>query len=121
MLINLSNHPLSTWSEKQIAQAEILYGKIIDLDFPQIPPDSDKDLIVALAVDYREICSDIISSSIDKNNAVHLMGELTFTYALVSELKKHKIICVASTTDRNSYDFNGAKISNFNFIRFREY
>ncbi len=37
MLINLSNHPLSSWSEQQL-QAATSYGKCIDLPFPDINP-----------------------------------------------------------------------------------
>lgn len=121
MLLNLSNHPLSSWTENQISYAEKYYGKVVDLEFPQIPPDADEDLITALANDYKEICLDILSSSKDITNAVHIMGELTFCFALVNELKKINIKCVASTTDRNSYELNGMKVSNFNFVRFREY
>lgn len=121
MLINLSNHPLNSWSKKQIDTAKKIYSEIIDLDFPQIPPDADEELITALADDYRDICIDILSSSKDKNNAIHLMGEMTFSFKLVNKLKENKITCVASTTDRNSQELNGTKISKFNFIRFREY
>lgn len=49
------------------------------------------------------------------------MGEMNFTYALVSKLKAHNIRCVASTTKRETVEENGVKISKFNFVRFREY
>ena len=53
--------------------------------------------------------------------AVHIMGEMNFTYALVNKLKANGIKCVASTTKRETVEENGVKISKFNFVRFREY
>ena len=53
--------------------------------------------------------------------AVHIMGEMNFTYSLVSKLKAHNIRCVASTTKRETVEENDVKISKFNFVRFREY
>ncbi|PJA99282.1 MAG: CRISPR-associated protein [Ignavibacteriales bacterium CG_4_9_14_3_um_filter_30_11] len=121
MLINLSNHPSDNWSDLQIKTANELYGKVVDIDFPQIPPEADEDLIAALANDYKDICLDVISSSNDKNNAIHIMGELTFCFALVRELKKLNITCVASTTNRMLTESKGLKLSEFSFVRFRMY
>jgi hypothetical protein len=121
MLLNLSNHPSTIWSDLQIKSANNLYGKVVDVDFPDIPPEADEDLIAALAKDYKDICLDILSSSKDENNAVHIMGELTFCFALIQELNKFKITCVASTTERNTYEESGNKISKFEFVRFRKY
>lgn len=121
MLINLSNHPLSTWSQKQIAEAENFYGRIIDVDFPQIPPDADEEIVSILAKDFTDICLDILSSSKDKNNAVHIMGEMTFSFLLILQLHNNNVECVASTTKRNSKERDGEKISRFEFVRFRKY
>jgi len=121
MLLNLSNHPSTIWSDLQIKSANEHYGKVVDVDFPVIPPEADEDLIASLAKDYKDICLDILSSSKDENNAVHIMGELTFCFALVQELNKLNITCVASTTERNTYEESGNKISKFEFVRFRKY
>jgi len=121
MLINLSNHPSISWFNLQFKTAKELYTNVVDLDFPQIPPDADKELIDALANDYKDICLDILSSSKDIKNAVHIMGEMTFCFALINKLKKQNITCVASTSDRNTIDYENSKITNFNFIKFREY
>ena len=113
MLLNLSNHPSTSWSESQLAAAG---GKVEDLAFPQVAPDGDEAYIEQLANDYYnkiEAMSNI--------EAVHIMGEMNFTYALVSKLKAHNIRCVASTTKRETVEENGVKISKFNFVRFREY
>lgn len=121
MLLNLSNHPLSSWSENQISTAEKYYGRIIDLPFPQIPPDADEETVKSLAVDYKEKCIEILSESNDEKNAVHIMGEMTFCFALVNLFKKENVSCLASTTVRNVSEENNTKTSYFNFVRFREY
>ena len=52
---------------------------------------------------------------------VHLMGEMNFTFALITKLKARGIKCVASTTQRETVEEGGVKVSKFNFVRFREY
>jgi len=121
MLLNLSNHPSNNWSDIQIITANKLYGKVVDMDFPHIPPEADEDFIDALANQYKDICIDIISSSKDKINVVHIMGELTFCVSLIQGLKKDNITCVASTTNRNSIESDGVKLSEFGFVKFRTY
>jgi len=49
------------------------------------------------------------------------MGELTFTFNVVKNLAVRKIKCVASTTERNVKEIDGKKITEFKFVRFREY
>lgn len=121
MLINLSNHPLSTWTEKQIETADKIYNQIIDLEFPLIPPDADEGTVTVLAEDYKNICIERLSTSKDKNNAVHIMGEMTFCFALVSLLLKENIECIASTTERLVTEENDIKTSKFDFVKFRKY
>lgn len=121
MLINLSNHPKSNWSEKQLSAAKEIYGDVIDLHFPQIPPDADEIFIDELAAQHKGKCLSLFQKYPSDNNAVHIMGEMTFSFKLVNELKKSNIVCVASTTDRNTTEENGNKISKFNFVRFRQY
>lgn len=115
MLINLSNHPSSSWSEVQLAAAG---GKtqVIDLSFPQIAPDGDEEYIKNIVNEYYD---KIINT--EGVNTVHLMGEMNFTFALVTKLKANGIKCVASTTKRETVEENGVKISKFQFVRFREY
>lgn len=109
MLLNLSNHPSASWSPAQLAAAG---GKVIDLAFPQVAPDGDETYIEALAQEYYDKIVQM------KNiNTVHLMGEMNFTYALVTKLKANGIKCVASTTKRETVEENGVKTSKFNFVR----
>ena len=113
MLLNLSNHPSASWSEPQLAAAG---GNVVDLAFPQVNPDGDEAYIEQLANDYYNKINEM-----SYIKTVHIMGEMNFTYSLVSKLKAHNIRCVASTTKRETVEENGVKISKFNFVRFREY
>ena len=121
MLINLSNHPVKNWSEKQITAAKEEYGEIMDLPFPLINPNASEDDIEKIAQKYFNICINEFSHFPNRNNAVHIMGELTFTFTLVNRLLTNNIICVASTTERNAVELNGKKIAEFKFVRFRKY
>ncbi|MBQ3657927.1 MAG: CRISPR-associated protein [Bacteroidales bacterium] len=113
MFLNLSNHPSISWSENQLAAAG---GKVIDLAFPQVAPDGDEKYIQNLATEYYNKILEMQDIT-----TVHLMGEMNFTFALVTKLKAAGIKCVASTTKRETVEENGVKISKFQFVRFREY
>jgi hypothetical protein len=116
MLLNLSNHPSASWPENQVQLANQAFGAIQDLPFPQIDPNADEDDITELAQKFLSRILEI------KPKAVHLMGELTFTFNLVELLKSHGITCIASTTSRNTQEMpDGTKISKFEFVQFRAY
>ena len=122
MLINLSNHPSSKWSEEQVKAAKNTYSAIVDLVFPVIYPTADLNEIIQTAVKYFIDIKNILAENNSENNAVHIMGEFTFTFNLLEMLKINNISAVASTTSRKVYeDEKGNKISKFNFIRFRNY
>jgi hypothetical protein len=53
--------------------------------------------------------------------AVHLMGEMTFTFCLVRMLKMVGIPCIASTSLRQVKEEAGKKQVIFEFSRFRAY
>lgn len=118
MFLNLSNHPSANWSAEQTEAAKRLYGEIVDLPFPDVAPDGDEEYITALADEY---CSKVLEYARTQTVTVHLMGEMTLTFALLQRLHAHGISCVASTTRRETVEKNGMKISNFKFVRFREY
>ena len=116
MFINLTNHPSTGWSEEQWNAAQ-KYGKIIDISFPIIEPFFSKTEVDELA----DITVDSITG-LDSNPVVHVMGEMTFTYAVVERLKAQGFVCVASTTERLvKMTPDGKKISDFKFVQFREY
>lgn len=118
MLINLSNHPYSKWDEKQKAAAE-KFGETVDLPFPAIDTNGDENYINNLADEYLQ---KIKKMGEGKELTVHLMGEMTFTFALVKRLQAHGIICVASTSERIvDESVPGHKDVIFRFTKFRKY
>jgi len=120
MLINLSNHPYAQWSDSQ-KQAALPYGECVDLPFPPVDPQGDEEYIERLAEESRRQVSRIAAES-NAKITVHLMGEMTFVYALLGKLKQDNIGCIASTTERQAHDLgNGRKDTQFNFARFRAY
>ncbi|MBS1550879.1 MAG: CRISPR-associated protein [Bacteroidetes bacterium] len=124
MLINLSNHPSNKWTSKQKREALIKFFDLIDINFPIINPEDDEKYIYELAMSYKEKCIEIFKNESDEkdDNAVHIMGEFTFTYALVSLLLSDGIKCIASTTKRIVKDLENNKSEvTFEFVRFREY
>ena len=121
MLINLSNHPSSNWPKEQFFAAKE-YTEIVDIPFPAIDPQLDAISILRLAKEHLHIVLEELGTSEDPLNAVHLMGEMTFTFALVAMLQKHNIKCLASTTKRQVVNLKeGKKTVEFQFVRFREY
>lgn len=116
MLLNLSNHPSTSWPENQLLEAKKHFGEIRDIPFPHIDPKADENAINDLAELYLQKILSI------RPIAVHLMGELNFTFDLVAKLKSHGITCLASTTHRTTEDReDGTKFSKFEFVRFRKY
>lgn len=120
MLINLTNHPYSAWDENQKKAAE-QFGECTDLPFPPIDPTAGNEEVEALADEYLHK----ITTMVKEDNAqpvVHLMGEMTFLFALANKLKENGIRCVASTSERSTTDMgNGQKTITFKFVRFRDY
>lgn len=122
MLINLSNHPSTEWRKKQIEEANNIYGRITDVKFPDISPEADFIEVKEKAKGYLIEVKNLLMAHEKENNAIHIMGEFTFTFNLVELLKQNNILAVSSTTSRQVYeDENGNKISKFNFIKFRNY
>ena len=117
LFINLSNHPSKLWGEKQIAEAQ-KYGTIKDIPFPSISPGASNEEMEKMA---DTMVNEILKKAENTVVTVHVMGEMTFTYALVSRLKAEGVTCVASTTERIAEEKDGVKTSEFKFVRFREY
>ncbi len=117
IFLNLSNHPSEQWSDKQLAAARE-YGDIEDMEFPDIPPGATGEELMNFA---EKTAEEILQKAENADITVHVMGEMTFTYRLVSLLKAEGITCVASTTERIVEEKDGLKTSEFRFIKFREY
>ena len=123
MLINLSNHPQSKWDIKQVQSAVEQFGSIFDMPFPNINPSFSTNEVAELAKQYFAKIILIFDECANEpfGNAVHIQGEFTFVFQLVSMLKKSSIKCLASTSDRMIREEGNKKIIEFNFVQFREY
>ena len=118
MFINLTNHPSENWSTEQLKAAQE-YGEVIDMPFPNVDEQATETEIKRLADEYVSI---IKSKGKEQDLTVHIMGEHTFCYALISKLQKEGIRCVASCTKHDTFtNERGQKVSTFHFTRFREY
>ena len=116
MLLNLSNHPNQYWPTNQKDLAKKTYRDIIDLPFPLISPQLNSEDLDLLIEEYQNKIIEI------NPTAIHIMGELNFTFRLINRLKAIGYHCIASTTERIvTEDGNGNKTSTFNFVQFRDY
>ena len=118
MFINLTNHPSGRWSDEQRKAAE-QFGEIVDVPFPLVNENATEAEIEQLANQYS---ASILNMGKSEDLTVHVMGEQTFCFALVSKLQKEGIRCVASCTKRDTFiNEEGQKVATFHFTRFREY
>jgi len=114
-LVNCSHHPFKKWSAPQQQLALQRYGKVEDVPFPMIDPTISAEALASLVEQfYRQIKA-------MQPTAVHLMGEMTFTYALVQRLKNTGIICIASTGKREVEEVADGQLVRFAFVGFRAY
>ena len=118
MFFNISNHPLSSWSYLQLKAAEKLGGKVVDIPFPEVPPDlidveQLAKRVVNAITDYRDVMEDWVAM---------VQGEHVLTHTLVNMLTKGGIKCYAATSERISVNNNdGTKTTKFVFCQFRPY
>ena len=96
------------------------YGKIIDMPFPEVPPNSSSEDVQKMAFDNLQKILEIAPV------AVLCQGEFSYTVAMVELLKKNKIPVLAATSERIvseivEADGSTKKVSIFQFVRFREY
>ena len=119
MLVNLSNHKYEQWQVIQKKMAIAKYGIVVDVPFPQIEPDWTSKQVKELATTYLIKIIEMTKEEVDK--AVHIQGEFTFVFNLVTLLKQHEISCIASTSKRNVKQVGTQKIIDFIFTNFREY
>ncbi len=119
MFVNVSNHPSAKWGDVQMAAAQ-QWGKVYDIPFPVVAPDACVDAVSDMADD---LINQILRLDVDMSNVVvHIMGEMTLTYAVVRRLLAKGVRCVASTTQRVVIDLpDGSKQSSFSFVAFRDY
>ena len=119
MLLNFTNHAASDWStdQRQAAQA---YGVILDLPFPDVPPELSAAEVAALADDWAAY---ILAMHPD---CVLCQGEMTLTARMVRLLQAQGATVVAACSARCATDWTDAagcthRRAEFRFVRFREY
>ncbi len=118
IFINFSNHPYSLWESKQ-REAAAVYGTCQDIPFPQVDPLADEEAIHKIA---EKSVAEIYEQAQGKLATVHVMGEMSLAFAIVTSLKKLGLPCVASTTYRIvGENVDGSKQVIFCFERFRSY
>ncbi|MEM4204260.1 MAG: hypothetical protein QXS54_09360 [Candidatus Methanomethylicaceae archaeon] len=120
MFVNISNHPSSKWSSAQVEAAKRLGGEIVDIEFPNVPPD-------ATSADVEKMAKDITQKVLSLQTkspfiTAMVQGEHTLTVALVKELMYYGIQCVAATSERLvTENPDGTKTVKFEFKQFRNY
>ena len=121
LFVNYSNHPSSKWPDNQKTTAQ-QFGQIIDIGFPIVDEFADEDMIIQKVNEQIELIKKETNNNDPSSTTIHIMGEMTFTYAMVNALSKLGYTCVASTTKRIVEDLpDGTKKTTFAFARFREY
>ena len=118
VFVNFSNHPSYRWSPVQIREAEV-YGDIIDLMFPAVPPDSsEKEILNQAEASVEKILA--LNPSV-----VLCQGEFTLVFAVVNRLIQNGIRVVAACSERDVSEENTddgiKKTVYFDFVRFRDY
>ena len=119
IFLNHTNHPSDKWSNEQISAAK-MFGEIVDLPFPNIPPQFDSD-------DIKKIVAENLQEILKISPAAVLcQGEFNYTFEMVTELKKNNIPVFAATSERivstlTDEDGSIKRISTFRFVRFRNY
>lgn len=96
LLVNLSNHPLTTWTSTQREAAERI-APLAELEagLPLVAPDLSTDEVIELA---KKIAKKATSQGA---TSAAVFGEPVLTFALVSELESRGVVCWAPAGRRN--------------------
>ncbi len=119
MFINFSNHPSANWEAKQLEAASV-YGTVVDIPFPAIPPEADNEALRLLSDTYYQHIEKLLHTA-KESSVIHLTGEPTFSFILVKRLLQNGYKVVASTSYRQTIEIGNQKTSVFHFIQFRAY
>ncbi len=115
VFVNLSNHASNEWSEDQRAAAREFAEAVIDVPFPEVPPDADGTWI-------EQKAEEVLASLPPETTHALVQGEFTLTMALVKRLQARGIRCLAATSERRvSRTEDGRELREFRFVRFRDY
>jgi len=119
VFVNFTNHPSASWSEKQLSAAK-MYGEIVDIPFPLIPPTWKEARLDQLADEYS---NEILSHH---PAAVLCHGESTFAYRVISRLLQQNALVLGACSERLVTetllpDGKTTKTSVYDFKQFRSY
>ena len=119
MLINLTNHPSGQWGHEQLAAAG-KYGSILDMPFPNVPPEYSEEEVARIAEMYEKKILRL------KPDAVLCQGEICLAFAIAEKIRKHHIPVLAACSERiteetTKADGSTIKVSRFVFHQFRKY
>lgn len=119
MFVNFTNHPSGSWGAAQRRAAQV-YGEILDLPFPDVPPALSAAAVAALADEWAARILDLHPA------CVLCQGEMTLTFRVVRLLQAQGVAVVAACSERRTLcltDADGCtrRTSEFRFVRFRAY
>lgn len=114
--INISKHPVKTWSREQVMAASEIGGAIIDYPFPNVSPFDDEAAITKLA---GRVVDDVVKG---EHKHAMVMGEYALTIAIVNLLMDHGVTCYVAALDYGfGKEHRGQQTMEVRpFIRFRE-
>jgi len=118
VFLNISNHAVAAWTEKQKNAALELGESIGEIPFPNISPSATSKEVQKLAIGL------MLRIVNEYGNDVCCMvgGEFTFTHSFVEACYTRNIECYAATTERNTVENpDGTKTVKFEFEQFRKY
>lgn len=116
---NISNHPSSRWGETQKSATG---AAIVDVAFPQVPPEMGEAEVAAMAV---ATVNAIIPAPQDGDVAM-VSGEFVATCEIVRAMQRRGVRCVVATTRREtvetvSSDGKAIKTAVFTFVKWRAF
>ncbi len=115
VFVNLSNHPSEAWPALQRAAALRMAGSIVDVAFPDVPPE-------ASAEELDRIVEGVLGRVPEQAMHAMVMGEHTVTTMLVAALQRRGVECLASAGPRRVEELaGGRRVSRFEFVCFRSY
>ena len=120
LLVNHTNHPVSTWPAAQLRAARELYGRVEDVPAPLLGADCSEAELAGMA--DRQVAAILAMNPA----AVLCQGEYCYTYAVVSRLLRAGVTVLAACSERvveESREEDGSirRVSHFIFSRFRQY
>ena len=96
-------------------------SQIIDIPFPNIPPQYSLEEVIGIAAETLRQITEMTEYNVNETVYIHIMGEACFAQAFVSMLPLNWIP-LHSTTERNTVENNdGTKTVRFSFVQFRKY